>query len=85
MASETVCYKRGINQQFSLPSFKIDFTKWKPEEVRIINIEYVSFANSSVFLKLIFTNYPYKLCIVSCYAFKKQKNKNSLTIDILMQ
>ncbi|XP_060795679.1 probable E3 ubiquitin-protein ligase MGRN1 isoform X4 [Neoarius graeffei] len=33
MASETVCYKRGINQQFSLPSFKIDFTKWKPEEL----------------------------------------------------
>lgn len=40
MASETVCYKRGINQQFTLPSFKIDFTKWKPEEVRIINIEH---------------------------------------------
>ncbi|KAF5906300.1 putative E3 ubiquitin-protein ligase MGRN1 isoform X2, partial [Clarias magur] len=33
MASETVCYKKGINQQFSLPSFKIDFTKWKPEEL----------------------------------------------------
>ncbi|GAA6101039.1 probable E3 ubiquitin-protein ligase MGRN1 isoform X1 [Tachysurus ichikawai] len=33
MASETVCYKRGINQQFSLPSFKIDFTRWKPEEL----------------------------------------------------
>uniref|UniRef100_A0A671RJH9 E3 ubiquitin-protein ligase n=1 Tax=Sinocyclocheilus anshuiensis TaxID=1608454 RepID=A0A671RJH9_9TELE len=33
MVSETVHYKRGINQQFSLPSFKIDFTKWKPEEL----------------------------------------------------
>uniref|UniRef100_A0A4W4FB09 E3 ubiquitin-protein ligase n=1 Tax=Electrophorus electricus TaxID=8005 RepID=A0A4W4FB09_ELEEL len=26
-------HNRGINQQFSLPSFKIDFTKWKPEEL----------------------------------------------------
>ncbi|KAK1793906.1 hypothetical protein P4O66_010815 [Electrophorus voltai] len=33
MVSESVHYKRGINQQFSLPSFKIDFTKWKPEEL----------------------------------------------------
>ncbi|XP_066519887.1 probable E3 ubiquitin-protein ligase MGRN1 isoform X2 [Hoplias malabaricus] len=33
LVSETVHYKRGINQQFSLPSFKIDFTKWKPEEL----------------------------------------------------
>uniref|UniRef100_A0A672PWX5 E3 ubiquitin-protein ligase n=1 Tax=Sinocyclocheilus grahami TaxID=75366 RepID=A0A672PWX5_SINGR len=33
MVSETVHYKRGINQQFSLPSFKIDFTKWNPEEL----------------------------------------------------
>ncbi|XP_062859227.1 probable E3 ubiquitin-protein ligase MGRN1 isoform X2 [Trichomycterus rosablanca] len=33
MASETVCYKKGINQQFSLPSFKIDFAKWKAEEL----------------------------------------------------
>ncbi|XP_048088612.1 probable E3 ubiquitin-protein ligase MGRN1 isoform X1 [Alosa alosa] len=33
LASETVHYKRGINQHFSLPSFKIDFTKWKPEEL----------------------------------------------------
>uniref|UniRef100_A0A8B9KGC2 E3 ubiquitin-protein ligase n=1 Tax=Astyanax mexicanus TaxID=7994 RepID=A0A8B9KGC2_ASTMX len=33
MVSETVHFKRGINQQFSLPSFKIDFTKWKSEEL----------------------------------------------------
>uniref|UniRef100_A0A671LTU1 E3 ubiquitin-protein ligase n=1 Tax=Sinocyclocheilus anshuiensis TaxID=1608454 RepID=A0A671LTU1_9TELE len=33
MVSETVHYKRGINQLFSLPSFKIDFTKWNPEEL----------------------------------------------------
>uniref|UniRef100_A0A3B4C3A4 E3 ubiquitin-protein ligase n=1 Tax=Pygocentrus nattereri TaxID=42514 RepID=A0A3B4C3A4_PYGNA len=33
LVSETVHYKREINQQFSLPSFKIDFTKWKPEEL----------------------------------------------------
>ncbi|TRY83983.1 hypothetical protein DNTS_006299 [Danionella cerebrum] len=33
MVSQTVHYKRGINQQFSLPSFKIDFSKWKPEEL----------------------------------------------------
>uniref|UniRef100_A0A8C2EHM1 E3 ubiquitin-protein ligase n=1 Tax=Cyprinus carpio TaxID=7962 RepID=A0A8C2EHM1_CYPCA len=33
MVSETVHYKGGINQQFSLPSFKIDFAKWKPEEL----------------------------------------------------
>ncbi|KAL2078168.1 hypothetical protein ACEWY4_025853 [Coilia grayii] len=33
LASETVHYKRGINQHYSVPSFKIDFTKWKPEEL----------------------------------------------------
>lgn len=33
MSSETVYYKKGINQQFSMSSFKIDFTKWKPEEL----------------------------------------------------
>lgn len=71
MASETVCYKRGINQQFSLPSFKIDFTKWKPEEVRIINIEDVGFVNCCVFLRLIFTHYPHKLWIVSFKCFPK--------------
>ncbi|XP_048871079.1 probable E3 ubiquitin-protein ligase MGRN1 isoform X1 [Brienomyrus brachyistius] len=33
MVSETVHYKRGVSQQFSLPSFKIDFTEWKEEEL----------------------------------------------------
>nr|XP_014340956.1 PREDICTED: E3 ubiquitin-protein ligase MGRN1 isoform X3 [Latimeria chalumnae] len=33
MQSETVHYKRGVNQQFSLPSFKIDFSEWKDEEL----------------------------------------------------
>lgn len=79
MASETVCYKRGINQQFSLPSFKIDFTRWKPEEVRIINIEHVSFANSSVFIKLIFTNCLHKLYIVSFNGLK-----NNLIMNLVL-
>ncbi|XP_076856436.1 putative E3 ubiquitin-protein ligase MGRN1 isoform X2 [Brachyhypopomus gauderio] len=35
MVSERIHYKRGINQQFSLPSFKIDFSKWKPEELNL--------------------------------------------------
>lgn len=33
MASETVHYKRGVSQQFSLPAFKIDFAEWKEEDV----------------------------------------------------
>ncbi|XP_039632362.1 probable E3 ubiquitin-protein ligase MGRN1 isoform X1 [Polypterus senegalus] len=33
MISETVHYKRGVSQQFSLPSFKIDFVDWKEEEL----------------------------------------------------
>ncbi|XP_013930642.1 PREDICTED: E3 ubiquitin-protein ligase MGRN1 isoform X2 [Thamnophis sirtalis] len=33
LQSETVHYKRGVNQQFSLPSFKIDFSSWKDEEL----------------------------------------------------
>ncbi|KAL4624532.1 putative E3 ubiquitin-protein ligase MGRN1 isoform X1 [Arapaima gigas] len=33
MVSETVHYKRGVSQQFSLPSFKIDFSEWKEEEL----------------------------------------------------
>lgn len=35
MASETVHYKRGVSQQFSMPSFKIDFSEWKEEDVSI--------------------------------------------------
>lgn len=35
MASETVHYKRGVSQQFSMPSFKIDFNEWKEEDVSI--------------------------------------------------
>uniref|UniRef100_A0A4W6C4V2 E3 ubiquitin-protein ligase n=1 Tax=Lates calcarifer TaxID=8187 RepID=A0A4W6C4V2_LATCA len=33
MASETVHYKRGVSQQFSMPSFKIDFSEWKEEDL----------------------------------------------------
>lgn len=33
LQSETVHYKRGVSQQFSLPSFKIDFSEWKDDEV----------------------------------------------------
>lgn len=33
LQSETVHYKRGVSQHFSLPSFKIDFSEWKDEEV----------------------------------------------------
>ncbi|XP_053707466.1 E3 ubiquitin-protein ligase MGRN1b isoform X4 [Synchiropus splendidus] len=33
LASETVHYKRGVNQQFSMPSFKIDFSEWKEEDL----------------------------------------------------
>ncbi|XP_046691216.1 E3 ubiquitin-protein ligase MGRN1b isoform X2 [Silurus meridionalis] len=33
MVSETVHYKRGVSQQFSLPSFKINFSEWKEEDL----------------------------------------------------
>uniref|UniRef100_A0A3B3Q8U6 E3 ubiquitin-protein ligase n=1 Tax=Paramormyrops kingsleyae TaxID=1676925 RepID=A0A3B3Q8U6_9TELE len=33
MLSETVHYKRGVSQQFSLPSFKIDFSEWSEDEL----------------------------------------------------
>ncbi|XP_019515865.1 PREDICTED: E3 ubiquitin-protein ligase MGRN1 isoform X2 [Hipposideros armiger] len=33
LQSETVHYKRGVSQHFSLPSFKIDFSEWKDEEL----------------------------------------------------
>ncbi|XP_048847444.1 E3 ubiquitin-protein ligase MGRN1b [Brienomyrus brachyistius] len=33
MISETVHYKRGVSQQFSLPSFKIDFSEWSEDEL----------------------------------------------------
>lgn len=35
LQSETVHYKRGVSQQFSLPSFKIDFSEWKDDEVTL--------------------------------------------------
>lgn len=35
LQSETVHYKRGVSQQFSLPSFKIDFSEWKDDEVTV--------------------------------------------------
>lgn len=33
MVSETVHCKRGVSQQFSLPSFRIDFSEWKEEDL----------------------------------------------------
>uniref|UniRef100_A0A674PC71 E3 ubiquitin-protein ligase n=1 Tax=Takifugu rubripes TaxID=31033 RepID=A0A674PC71_TAKRU len=33
LVSETVHYKRGVSQQFSMPSFKIDFSEWKEEDL----------------------------------------------------
>ncbi|CAL8312523.1 unnamed protein product [Arctogadus glacialis] len=33
LVSETVHYKRGVSQQFSMPSFKIDFSHWKEEDL----------------------------------------------------
>ncbi|XP_004705899.1 E3 ubiquitin-protein ligase MGRN1 isoform X1 [Echinops telfairi] len=35
LQSETVHYKRGVGQQFSLPSFKIDFSEWKEDELNL--------------------------------------------------
>lgn len=37
LVSETVHYKRGVSQQFSMPSFKIDFSEWKEEDVGVGN------------------------------------------------
>uniref|UniRef100_A0A8C2IZ00 E3 ubiquitin-protein ligase n=1 Tax=Cyprinus carpio TaxID=7962 RepID=A0A8C2IZ00_CYPCA len=37
LVSETVYYKRGVSQQFTLPSFKIDFSEWKEDDVSIFN------------------------------------------------
>lgn len=33
LQSETVHYKRGVSQQFSMPTFKIDFATWKEDEL----------------------------------------------------
>ncbi|XP_029803790.1 E3 ubiquitin-protein ligase MGRN1 [Suricata suricatta] len=33
LQSETVHYKRGVSQHFSLPSFKVDFSEWKDDEL----------------------------------------------------
>uniref|UniRef100_G1DG22 E3 ubiquitin-protein ligase n=1 Tax=Capra hircus TaxID=9925 RepID=G1DG22_CAPHI len=33
LQSETVHYNRGVSQQISLPSFKIDFSEWKDDEL----------------------------------------------------
>lgn len=38
LQSETVHYKRGVSQQFSLPSFKIDFSDWKDDEVSLFSV-----------------------------------------------
>ncbi|XP_069762876.1 E3 ubiquitin-protein ligase MGRN1-like isoform X3 [Narcine bancroftii] len=33
MHSETIHFKRGVSQHFSLPSFKVDFSEWKEDEL----------------------------------------------------
>ncbi|KAM4025347.1 E3 ubiquitin-protein ligase MGRN1 [Anomaloglossus baeobatrachus] len=33
LQSQTVYYKRGLSQHFSMPAFKIDFSDWKDEEL----------------------------------------------------
>lgn len=38
LVSETVYYKRGVSQQFTLPSFKIDFSEWKEEDVSTVSL-----------------------------------------------
>lgn len=48
LVSETVHYKRGVSQQFSMPSFKMDFTEWKEEDVSIHIM--AAFANTPAFL-----------------------------------
>lgn len=65
MVSETVHYKRGVSQQFSMPSFKIDFSEWKEEDVstcssytRVTNI--AAYVEASVHHMTIFI-FPLKL------------------------
>jgi len=38
LVSETVYYKRGVSQQFTLPAFKIDLSEWKEEDVSTISL-----------------------------------------------
>lgn len=49
LVSETVHYKRGVSQQFSMPSFKIDFSEWKEEDVS--NLILATCADTPVFLR----------------------------------
>lgn len=49
LVSETVHYKRGVSQQFSMPSFKIDFSEWKEEDVSIFTV--AMFGDTPVFLR----------------------------------
>uniref|UniRef100_A0A8C9VXJ3 E3 ubiquitin-protein ligase n=1 Tax=Scleropages formosus TaxID=113540 RepID=A0A8C9VXJ3_SCLFO len=49
MVSETVHYKRGVSQQFSLPSFKIDFSEWNEEEVRTPVVDRVSYLLQEIY------------------------------------
>lgn len=49
LVSETVHYKRGVSQQFSMPSFKIDFSEWKEEDVS--NLIMATCASTPVFLR----------------------------------
>lgn len=55
--SETVYYKRGVSQQFTLPSFKIDFSEWKEEDVSIFSLFYYVYSplklESMLFFKVI--------------------------------
>lgn len=84
MVSETVHYKRGVSQQFSLPSFKINFSDWKEEDVsdghsaKIISLFYVKLIG--VFL-LCTSVFKIRFLYVDN---KKKKNKEKKGIDICM-
>uniref|UniRef100_A0A9J7YW74 E3 ubiquitin-protein ligase n=1 Tax=Cyprinus carpio carpio TaxID=630221 RepID=A0A9J7YW74_CYPCA len=50
LVSETVYYKRGVSQQFTLPSFKIDFSEWKEEDVSTFSLVQYCLGHAHVLL-----------------------------------
>uniref|UniRef100_A0A8C1BUW7 E3 ubiquitin-protein ligase n=2 Tax=Cyprinus carpio TaxID=7962 RepID=A0A8C1BUW7_CYPCA len=50
LVSETVYYKRGVSQQFTLPSFKIDFSEWKEDDVSIFSLAQYCLGHAHVLL-----------------------------------
>lgn len=52
MSSETVHYKRGVSQQFSMPSFKIDFSEWKEEDVSTLFLDHSNCTNFGLYVKI---------------------------------